>query len=267
MTQAHPTMSDLFKLEYPQSVGVYDTYNEAQKAVDFLADSHFPVQNLCIVGTELRSVERVLGRRTWGTVLGQGLQNGLSTGIMVSLLLWFLQPGVNVLQLFVVGLSMGLIIGLVFAVLGYAMARGRRDFNSISQTVATKYELLAEHKVAQNARELVATMPGARAALFVPQATPQGYPPQPYPPVGYGQQGYGQQGYGQQGYGQPYGQPGYGQPGYGQPGYGQPGYGQPGYSGQSYPSGQEQQPPESTQGEHSPTQPESPTRPDGSAGG
>lgn len=241
MSQVHPTTSDLFKLEYPQSVGVYDTYNEAQKAVDFLADSHFPVQNLCIVGTELRSVERVLGRRTWGTVLGAGLQNGVSTGIMVSLLLWILQPGVNVLELFLLGLSMGLIIGLVFAVLGYALARGRRDFNSVSQTVATKYELLAEHKVAQQARELVATMPGARAAMFAPQASPQAYP-QPYPPTGYGQQGYGQQGYGQ-----PYGQPGYGQPGYGQPGYGQPGYGQ-----QPYPSGYGQQPaaPQGDQPDH-----------------
>jgi hypothetical protein len=242
MTQAHPTMTDLFKLEYPQSVGVYDTYDEAQKAVDFLADSHFPVQNLCIVGTELRSVERVLGRRTWGTVLGQGLQNGLSTGIMVSLLLWVLQPGVNVLQLFAVGLSMGLIIGLVFAVLGHAMVRGRRDFNSVSQTVATKYELLAEHKVAQQARELVATMPGARAAMFAPQAS-QHAPQQPYPPAGFGQQGYGQQGYGQ-----PYVPSGYGQQGYGQPDYGRP-------------SGQDQQPPAAPQGDQPFGQPEQPAPP------
>lgn len=258
MTQAHPTMTDLFKLEYPQSVGVYDTYDQAQKAVDFLADSHFPVQNLCIVGTELRSVERVLGRRTWGTVLGQGLQNGLSTGIMVSLLLWVLQPGVNVLELFALGLSMGLIIGLAFAVLGYALARGRRDFNSVSQTVATKYELLAEHKVAQQAREIVATMPGARAAMFAPQA-PGVHPQQPYPPAGYGQQGYGQQaypqqGYGQQGYGQPYGPGGYGQPGWGDQPYGPSGYGQ-----QPYPSGYGPQPPSQPQpDEQPPARPERP---------
>lgn len=227
MTQSHPTMTDLFKLEYPQSVGVYDTYKEAQKVVDFLADSHFPVQNLCIVGTELRSVERVLGRRTWGTVLGQGLQNGLSTGIMVSLLLWFLQPGVNVLQLLAVGLSMGLFIGLVFAVLGHALSRGRRDFNSVSQTVATKYEILAEHKVVQQARELVATMPGARAALFAPHVSQPVQPPagpsvpaQQYPPATYGQQPYGEQTYGQpysqgfspSGYGEQYDPSGYARP-------------------------------------------------------
>lgn len=80
MSQLPPSsrMSSLLELEYPQSVGVYETYAEAQKVVDFLADSRFPVQNLAIVGTELRSVERVTGRRTWGTVLGVGLQNGVT---------------------------------------------------------------------------------------------------------------------------------------------------------------------------------------------
>ncbi len=258
MTQVHPTMTDLFKLEYPQTVGVYDTYDEAQKVVDFLADSHFPVQNLCIVGTELRSVERVLGRRTWRTVLGAGLQNGLSTGIMVALLLWILQPGVNLLQLFVVGLSMGLVVGVGVAMLGNAVSRGRRDFNSVSQTVATKYEILAEHKVVQQARDLVVSMPGARAAMFAPQPGQPAYPQQLYPSAGYGQPGYGQPGYGQ---------PGYGQPGYGDQGYGQ-GYGQPGYGQQPYPSGYGQQPPAyPPPAEQPPASPEQPTsRPDGTAG-
>jgi len=269
MTQPHPTMTDLFKLEYPQSVGVYDTYPAAQQVVDFLADSHFPVQNLCIVGTELRSVERVLGRRTWGTVLGAGLQNGLSTGIMVSLLLWIVQPGVNVLELFAAGLSMGLFIGIVFAVLGQVLARGRRDFNSVTQTVATKYEILAEHKVAQQARDLIATMPGARAAMFAPQATQPSQPSQPqppYPPAGYGQQPpYGQQGYGQP----PYGQQGYGQPPYGQQGYGQQPYGQQGYGQQPYPSSFQPSPvaPEQQTPATQQTPPEHPEpRPDGTQG-
>ena len=31
------------KLEYPQSLAVYDEYAQAQKAVDFLSDNKFPV--------------------------------------------------------------------------------------------------------------------------------------------------------------------------------------------------------------------------------
>lgn len=178
--------SNLFELEYPQTVGVYDSYPEAQKTVDFLADAKFPVQNLAIVGTELRSVERVTGRRTWATVFGVGLQNGITTGLLVSMLMWFLQPGENFMLLLGYGLSMGLVVGVVISVVAHLMTRGRRDFTSVSQTVATKYEVLAEHKVAAQARELVATMPGARAAMFVP---PQRRP-DPSGLGGYGVSGY-----------------------------------------------------------------------------
>lgn len=180
-------MSNLFELEYPQSVGVYDSYPEAQKVVDFLADSKFPVQNLAIVGTELRSVERVTGRRTWATVFGVGLQNGITTGLLVSMLMWFLQPNENFMLLLAYGLSMGLVVGVVISVVAHLMTRGRRDFTSVSQTVATKYEILAEHKVAAQAREMVATMPGARAAMFAPPQQPFGYSaPASYPGAGYG---------------------------------------------------------------------------------
>lgn len=180
-------MSNLFELEYPQSVGVYDSYPDAQKVVDFLADSKFPVQNLAIVGTELRSVERVTGRRTWATVFGVGLQNGVTTGLLVSMLMWFLQPNENFMLLLAYGLSMGLVVGVVISVVAHLMTRGRRDFTSVSQTVATKYEILAEHKVAAQAREMVATMPGARAAMFTPPQHPLGYSgPPTYPTAGYG---------------------------------------------------------------------------------
>lgn len=168
MSSMSSRVSNLFELEYPQTVGIYDTYPDAQKVVDFLSDAKFPVQNLAIVGTELRSVERVTGRRTWATVFGVGLQNGVTTGLLVSMLMWFLQPGENFMLLLGYGLSMGLVVGVVISVIAHLMSRGRRDFTSVSQTVATKYEILAEHKVAAQARDLVATMPGARAAMFVP---------------------------------------------------------------------------------------------------
>ena len=46
------------------------------------------------------------------------------------------------------------------------MSRGKRDFTSVTQTVATRYEVLCEHKVAARAREMLQQMPGARAAAF-----------------------------------------------------------------------------------------------------
>ena len=32
-------------LDYPMSLGVYERYEQAQQAVDFLSDNQFPVQN------------------------------------------------------------------------------------------------------------------------------------------------------------------------------------------------------------------------------
>ena len=158
--------SSIFELKFPQSVGIYQTYAEAQKAVDYLADQRFQVQNLAIVGTDLKSVERVLGRRNWGTVIGQGAQSGVSTGLLVGLLLLiFARPG-SILALLLTSLAIGIVLGIGFSAAAYAMTRGRRDFTSITQTVATKYEVLCEHKVAAQAREMLQQMPGARASAF-----------------------------------------------------------------------------------------------------
>ena len=156
----------VFELQFPQSVGIYSSYADAQKAVDFLADAKFEVQNLAIVGTELRSVERVLGRRNWGTVITQGMQSGVSTGLLVGLVMLIFTRPDSILLLLLVSLGIGVLLGVAFSAAGYAMSRGRRDFTSVTQTIATKYEVLCEHKVAAQAREMLQGMPGARAAQF-----------------------------------------------------------------------------------------------------
>ena len=58
------------------------------------------------------------------------------------------------------------LIGMITAAITYSMSGGERDFNSIQQVVATHYEVLAEHKVAAQAREMVSDMPFMRAKAF-----------------------------------------------------------------------------------------------------
>jgi len=156
----------VFELQFPQSVGIYGSYADAQKAVDFLADAKFEVQNLAIVGTDLKSVERVLGRRNWGTVITQGMQSGISTGLLVGLVMLIFTKPASILLLLLVSLGIGVLLGVGFSAAAYALSRGRRDFTSVTQTIATKYEVLCEHKVAAQAREMLQGMPGARAAQF-----------------------------------------------------------------------------------------------------
>ncbi len=156
--------SRLFELDYPQRVGSYGTYEEAQAAVDFLSDSKFAVENLMIVGTNLKSVERVVGRRTWSSVLIQGAISGFGTGIIVGLMFYlFMQSENTFLSLILAGLGLGVSFGMLSAALAYALSGGRRDFESMRQVVATGYEVLCEHKVAAEAREMLAKWPGYRA--------------------------------------------------------------------------------------------------------
>jgi hypothetical protein len=49
------------------TIGTYDTYREAQRAVDYLSDQKFPVEHTTIVGNNLRQVEKITGRLTWGS--------------------------------------------------------------------------------------------------------------------------------------------------------------------------------------------------------
>jgi hypothetical protein len=141
------------------SLGVYDGYDQAQHVVDHLSDNEFPVQNVAIVGTELKSVERVTGRLTRGKVAAAGAVSGLWMGLFVGIAfaLFSKQGQIGFL---VTTPPLGAVFGLVWSQLGFTAATrgGARDFSSVSQVVATKYEVLVEHRFAEPARELLATM-------------------------------------------------------------------------------------------------------------
>jgi hypothetical protein len=149
-------------LQYPMLLGAYDKYEDAQKAVDYLSDNQFAVENCMIVGTDLRQVERVTGRLTRGRVAGAGALSGMWMGLFVGLIFALFDP--NSSQWTVLAtVAFGAVFGVVWALLGYAATKGRRDFTSVSQVVATRYEVLVEHKLAEQGRALLAKMPGGQA--------------------------------------------------------------------------------------------------------
>jgi heat induced stress protein YflT len=159
MSPGAPDPSPL-KLDFPQSLAVYDDYAAAQKTVDFLSDHKFPVEQLMIVGTDLKRVERITGRLTTGRVALGGLLSGVWFGLFIGVLFTLFTNG-NGLATILSTMLVGAAFGAIWALVGYAATRGRRDFSSVTQVVATKYEVLVEHKVAATARELLAGLPGA----------------------------------------------------------------------------------------------------------
>jgi hypothetical protein len=159
-----PGLRAALSLQYPMSLGVHDSYEEAQKAVDYLSDHEFPVEDVLIVGTDLKQLERVTGRLTRGRVIGAGALSGVWLGLFVGTIFALFDPsGFNVVA--VAGtVAFGALFGAVWAMVGYALTRGQRDFTSVSQVVAAKYEVLCEHKHVQRGRELLAEMDPMRAA-------------------------------------------------------------------------------------------------------
>jgi hypothetical protein len=153
------------RLEFPQSLAVYDDYASAQKAVDFLSDKQFPVENCMIVGTDLKRVERITGRLTTGRVALGGLVSGVWLGLFIGLV-FALFTDQGALAVIISTMVIGALFGVVWALVGYAATRGQRDFSSVTSVVATKYEVLVEHKVAAQARELLAQLPGATPNPF-----------------------------------------------------------------------------------------------------
>ena len=137
-------------------VGSYSTYEQAQAAVDHLADRDFPVHEVTIVGVDLMQVERVTGRLTWPKVLLGGLATGAWLGLFVGLLLGiFTQPMWGVV---LTGLIGGSVFGVVSTSLSYAATRGKRDFASTSQLVAGRYDVLCQPANAENVRDELARL-------------------------------------------------------------------------------------------------------------
>ena len=147
-------------LEWPQSLGVYEKYEDAQKAVDFLSDEQFPVENCMIVGTELRQVERVTGRLTYGRAAAAGAGSGAWFGLFIGLIFGLFSQQGSWLPVVLSTVLFGMAFGIVWGVVGFAMTGGHRDFTSVTQIVPTRYEVLVEHRVLQRAQEILQRMPG-----------------------------------------------------------------------------------------------------------
>ncbi|WP_395104032.1 general stress protein [Actinomadura sp. SCN-SB] len=134
-------------------VGSYDDYASAQRAVDFLSDEGFPVERTAIIGSDLKMVETVLGRLTTPRAAMAGAGSGAWFGLLVGLLLtlFTIERGAAV-PLFLGAIVIGAVFGAVFGFIAHALTRGRRDFTSRSQIVASTYDVVADAEVAEDAR-------------------------------------------------------------------------------------------------------------------
>ena len=142
-----------------RTVASYASYADAERAIDYLSDSGFDVSRAAIVGRDLRYIEQVTGRMTYGKAALRGALTGALVGLLIGWLFgifnWF-DPIVGTLWLVLDGLWFGAIVGAVAGLLGHALSGGRRDFSSIGMTAAGRYEILIDSEVADEAARLLA---------------------------------------------------------------------------------------------------------------
>jgi hypothetical protein len=139
-------------------VAAYDSYAEAQRAVDLLSDRGFPVEKVAIIGHGLRYVEQVTGRLTTGraALLGalQGALLGAFFGLLMGLIFTY-DPNPAVWLLLLYGLVVGALIGAALGAALHLATGGTRDFSSVPGMQAERYEIVVDEDVADRAAELL----------------------------------------------------------------------------------------------------------------
>jgi hypothetical protein len=155
-------------------LATYSTYADAQSAVDTLAKADFPVKQLAIVGNDLKSVERVTGKLTYGRVALAGAASGAWLGIFFGILFFLFSPTGSSLPFVFAALIMGAGFGMLLGIASYAINRRRRDFTSTMQVIATNYQIIVDAPLVNRARNLLS---GFREAEPAAPAAPPVDPP------------------------------------------------------------------------------------------
>lgn len=169
-------------------VGTFETYIGAQEAVEVIARADFPVNKLSIVGSDLKTVERVTGKLTWGRVALAGAASGAWLGIFFGLLIVLFSPATS-FAFILAAVLLGAGFGMLFGIVSYAINRRRRDFTSMTQVLASSYQVIVDPELANRARNLIAPDAAATVPMhgtgFAPPAThPSDPPPAPEAPEG-----------------------------------------------------------------------------------
>ncbi|UTT61727.1 general stress protein [Microcella humidisoli] len=136
-------------------LGEYETYPEAQKVVDRLAKAEFPVKGIAIVGSDLKTVERITGRLSYGRAALSGAASGAWLGLFFGMLLFLFSPEPQ-LSFILAAAFIGSGFGMIFGITTYAINRRRRDFGSTHQVLASSYQIIIDPSQTARARQALA---------------------------------------------------------------------------------------------------------------
>ena len=147
------------------TIASYPDYGEAEGAVNWLAGQGFPVHHLVIVGTGLRSVERIADRMSPWRAMLIGAAAGMLSGVLLALVVGAIATELDSTAVLLYSLGIGTLFGAVSGALYHSAASaGRRDFVSVRSTEADRYDVQADEAVAVDAKRLLDAMPAELAS-------------------------------------------------------------------------------------------------------
>jgi len=140
------------------TIAVFERYGDAERAVDTLADRHFPVDRVSIVARDLRMVEQVTGRMTTARAAFNSALTGAALGVVLGFifgLLNWVDPLISGLALALWGLLVGAIAGAALGAVAHWATAGRRDFASVQGLQADAYEVTVDAELAEDAQRVL----------------------------------------------------------------------------------------------------------------
>jgi len=135
----------------------FKQYTDALAFVDNLIKHNFPAGSVAIVGSDLRTVERIRGKVTYSRLALGGAVTGSWVGLAFGLIFGGqanpVDPNTftsteNIFSSIVIGAG----LGILFNVVRYSLSRNKRGFVSQSSVVASKYQIQVPAALADQAR-------------------------------------------------------------------------------------------------------------------
>jgi hypothetical protein len=138
-------------------IGKFTEYAEAVAYVDTMISHGFPAGAVAIVGKDLRTVERVRGRMTYGRIALSGAITGSWLGLIVSL---FIGGSTDASGNPVAGSTFSAVfigagIGMLINILRFSLARNKHAFVSQSAVIASKYEVQVPSNLVEQAQKAI----------------------------------------------------------------------------------------------------------------
>ena len=152
------------------TVAKFNSYDDAQAAVNKIAEADVDVKGIAIIGSELRLVERVVARLTYGRVALTGAMRGLYFGLFLGIAMWLIMPdaGLTIVAMPALGIAFGMLLGVVT----HSLTKRNREFQSVQQVLPARFELVAPNEALHGARQALGLGSVPAAPVEDPPAAP-----------------------------------------------------------------------------------------------